>query len=403
MDFSTYLKNAAAGNQYRGHGHKVLLRQEDADLIDSYLVERVGFGLGGTTALTTAGYLTMVSRALSHPFTNMTTNEILKLTTRYNNELKQNTRRRLYPTLRGFLAWLHESGHNSAIDLEKVNKIKTPGLDSETKKASEMFTADQIKALIAACTSSRDRALVAMMFEGALRPIEITSARWEDLNFDRYGATFDTAKKTGKPRRIRLIWSAPYLLAWKNDYPEVKRDAPVFINKHYFGEKPHYRPITQSGIKTLFYQLQDRAGIPRRAPYFLRHSRITSLIADEVPESVVKMLAWGSLKSNMLATYAHLSNADVDRILLQRAGLKMEAKEAYDGIKPLQCTHCGGINRPTAKFCETCGLPLTEEARASLQTATVKVEGDPRFKMAFDAAMRALEAGPATHAPGASG
>src|SRR5208283_3152601 len=275
--------------------------------------------------------------------------------------------------------------------------------DCETKKASEMFTADQIKALIAAGMTSRDRALVAMMFEGALRPIEIASAQWEDLNFDRYGATFDTAKKTGKPRRIRLIWSAPYLLEWKNDYPEVKGNAPVFINKFHFQKAPHYRSITQSGIKTLFYQLQDIAGIPRRAPYFLRHSRITSMIADEIPESVVKMTAWGSLKSDMLATYAHLSNADVDRILLQRAGLKMEAKEAHDGIKPLQCTHCGGINRHTAKFCETCGLPLTEEARASLQTATEKVEDDPRFMKAFKAAMKALEDEPAARAPGTYG
>jgi hypothetical protein len=128
--------------------------------------------------------------------------------------------------------------------------------------------------------------------------------------------------------------------------------------------------ITQSGIKTLFYGLLNKAEITKKiSPYYLRHSRITSMIADEIPQSVVMLQAWGNLSSKMMSTYTHLQNADIDRILLTRAGVVTEDIKRDDTIlKPRQCPNCGKVHTPTTRFCDECGTALTGEAITQVQT-----------------------------------
>ncbi len=153
--------------------------------------------------------------------------------------------------------------------------------------------------------------------------------------------------------------SAPYLLSWKNDHPKPEPDLPIFIS---LKSNSRIQPLTQSGLKTLIYGLGHQA-LPGKDifPYLLRHSRITAMIADEIPESIVKTQGWGSVNSRMLGTYTHLSNADVDRVLLTRAGITSPETKKDDSLKPRQCSHCGKVHPPTRKFCDECGTPLTKE------------------------------------------
>jgi len=65
----------------------------------------------------------------------------------------------------------------------------------------------------------------------------------------------------------------------------------------------------------------------------------------------------------MMGTYTHLSNADIDRVMLTRAGITTIETKKDESLKPLQCSHCGKVHEPTAKFCIECGTPLTKEAK----------------------------------------
>jgi integrase/ribosomal protein L37E len=274
---------------------------------------------------------------------------------------------------------LISEGINTRLDLKKISpNLKAPALDLDGRKPSMMLSGEEIKTLIETAHTSRDRAIIAMMYEGSLRPIEVISATWNDLNFDKFGAQFTTNKKTGKSRYIRLIMAAPYLLAWKNDHPQPYPDMPIFVS---LKSARIITPLTQSGLKTLIYAL-GREALPGKEifPYLLRHSRITGLIADEVPESIVKMQGWGSVNSRMLGTYTHLSNIDMDRVLLSRAGITTEEIKKDESLKPPQCTHCGKVNLVTAKFCDECGTPLTDDVRQYLETKTRAIENSPRFE-----------------------
>ena len=89
----------------------------------------------------------------------------------------------------------------------------------------------------------------------------------------------------------------------------------------------------------------------------------------------------------MLATYSHLVNSDVDKILLTRAGIITEDERNKDNaLNPRQCPHCGKVHTPTTKFCNDCGTALTKEAQATQEQAVSVVDAgmiknaqDPAF------------------------
>jgi integrase len=356
------------------------IKEKDRKIISDYLAEQPK--LKPSTAKMVAVYLVLLCRDLPLPLSDIDTKDVLQYIAKAEIKLKQNTRRRFYPLLRGFLQWMVAEGVNAKLNMDKIiPNLKPPAFDLEGRKPSQMLSGEDVKKLIEGARYSRDRALLATMYEGSLRPVEICSAVWSDINFDKFGCQFSTNKKTGKSRYIRLIMAAPYLLQWKNDHPCPEPDQPVFVSMR---SSKVIAPITQPGIKCLLYQL-GREVLPDKKvfPYLLRHSRITSLIADEVPESVVKLQAWGSVNSRMLETYAHLSNADVDRVMLSRAGIETVETKKDESLKPHKCPHCGFVNIPTAGFCNTCGSSLTEEAAKS-QAQAVSIADDAMIQNAND-------------------
>lgn len=356
-----YLVHVLSPESYRGRPAPEGIRSEDADLIQRFVDHRRLYARSLTdyTAKITAQYLVMTAREL-HGLSGAETDQWIRVLSTFKKNLKRNTCRRIFPIIKQFTSWLVEEGINPGLQVQKIRSVQTPGPDYQTRKPSDMLTGEELKKMIETAGDIRNKALIAMLYEGALRPIEAVSAVWDDLTFDRYGARFITARKTGKPRNIRLILAADYLKQWRNEYPGTPEgDAPLFV-----AIKSPYNPITQSGIKTVIYDVVRKAGIKKHInPYSLRHSRITALIADEVPESMVKTIAWGSVRSNMLATYLHLKDSDIDRVLLTRAGVEVEEKTRSESLKKPQCPNCGQMNSLTARYCEVCGHPLTEEAK----------------------------------------
>jgi len=79
----------------------------------------------------------------------------------------------------------------------------------------------------------------------------------------------------------------------------------------------------------------------------------------------------------MLSVYSHLSNEDIDRAVLERNGIRKPPEPETRLMAARQCRRCMKIIPPTASFCATCGLPLTEEVLASLRELMAFIEGYP--------------------------
>jgi site-specific recombinase XerD len=344
--------------------------KSDTEIIKQYLDECTTNGLSESSAKTVASHLCGVSRKFPN-FKKMDTKIASAAFSMLRQTKKPNTARRAMHILKQFVQWMSKKKINTKIDLESIKNIKLPSLEYDTKQASDMLSGKEIEKMMEAAHNDRDRALIAMVYEGALRPIEAECATWDNLNFDKYGAQFTTSKKTGKPRYVRLIMSAPYLLRWKNACPsEITINGSIFTSL-----KAPYEPLTIWGIKSAVMTAIKKSGIKKKvSTYYLRHSRVTQMMKDGITESVIKLQGWGSLRTNMLSTYTHLTNADMDKVLLTHAGIVTEPeKDKEVSLKPRQCSHCGKVNLVTAKFCDECGTGLTPETKKQVLTIEQKV------------------------------
>lgn len=276
--------------------------------------------------------------------------------------LSQNT---LYDTVsifKPFYSWMIDEGYTS-IPEKKLRAIKRPPIDKMTKTADDLLSPDEIGAIISACTNSRDRALIHVLYEGGFRIGEIGHLRWGDIKFDDGGAVVNVDFKTGKPRYIRLVMAKQVLATWKKDHPDARADAYVFLDRS-------GAPVNYYAILKQLQRIVKRAGITKRVtPHTFRHSRITHLIKEgKMGESVIKLIMWGSTDTDMFSTYLHLTGGDIDRQINEAYGLVDKKAPREKRLEPIQCPQCKEINSPTAKFCAECGFELTEEARVEKNT-----------------------------------
>lgn len=278
--------------------------------------------------------------------------------------------------IKPFYLWMIENGY-SVMKEKDIQKIKRPRRDLMTKTAADILTEDEIKRMVTACQSSRDRAILMMLYDGGFRIGELGTLTWGQVKFDDYGCVVNTDEKTGKPRYVRLLASASYLAAWKQDYPfSPDKEALVFISNR-------RKALEYNAFYKQLQYIAERAGIVKKVhPHIFRHTRITDLINRKVPESVIKTMMWGSLTTDMFACYAHLTNENVDNAILEQAGVKRpDQKEDSKALMPRQCPACHFLNGPTHNFCGKCGTGLTEEARQSLEVKTKAIEKDPSHEI----------------------
>ncbi len=88
---------------------------------------------------------------------------------------------------------------------DDIEEIQVPSDDTMTKTAAQMFDDEEILAMISACGSSMERAMIATLYEGALRIKELGTLTWERVSFNEQNVVINVNVKTNKPRRIPLF------------------------------------------------------------------------------------------------------------------------------------------------------------------------------------------------------
>jgi len=139
-----------------------------------------------------------------------TKEDIDNLILRINNSgYAQISKGKLKLTLKRFYKWLYNSTtYPDLVSDVKVDRGKT------TKKASDMLTEDDIKQLIAACLNSRDKALIALLYDSGMRVGELLGLRVKDLQIGKDISFINVDGKTGV-RRIPIGFSLPYLTNYR--------------------------------------------------------------------------------------------------------------------------------------------------------------------------------------------
>lgn len=353
----TAIKQALASGQ---------IDRRDEALLREFIAERRGSAGISTGRANKIAYTLIGWRRFLPPFGGLTITDIYTgieaMRTGKNQRgkpFKQNTQHDYVRILKQFLLWLIE---NEYIDLpeKKMRKIRTPSKDMMTKKAGDLLTPQEVQAMVKACTTSRARAMILALYEGGFRIGEIAQLKWGDLKVDSKGIAVNLDFKTGMPRYIRLVMSKKYIAEWRADYPQpVTPESLLFLNE--YGE-----PITYAAAAKQIRRAARRAGINKRiTPHLFRHSRITHLLQEGMKESTLKMMMWGSVATDMLRTYAHLTGSDIDSEISRIYGLESgPAATMHEKLEPIVCPACHLVNPPGEEYCRDCMEPLTPEAIA---------------------------------------
>lgn len=385
----------STGNNLENSVEEGRITPEDADLIREFTSEIVATSHISQSRKYKITYSLTGWRRFIGPFRENTIADIFAgveaLQTAHKDDgtrlFKQNTVADYVRFLKRFYRWLIENGY-SEVPEKKIRKIKAPSYDTATKTAEMLLEPEEVRRMIDACLSSRDRAIVSMLYEGGFRPGEIGTLLWKQVKFTDWNVAINTDFKTGKGRYVPLVMAREFLAQWRADYPgTVTPDAPVFVSNQ-------RRPLQYQGLRKQLKVIARRAGVKKRiTPHIFRHSRITHLIREGYQESVIKKMMWGNLATEMFQTYAHLTDADIDDEIAAQNGIKPPAaKEQAECLEPRQCPRCYTVNAPTHDFCSKCGFALTAQAVEDVRIAEEQAELTPEYQAVYDRVMRDLQA-----------
>ncbi len=342
---------------------KSLKEGGNGDLILKFMNKLFAEGLSKPRVVKYANHLKVVSEKLGKSFLAVTPDDI----TTFLSELEQSdysvyTKRDYKIVLRRFFKFLGKE--------ELIKGVKTTVKENRKKLPEEILTKPEVRKMIEVADHPRDKAILAVLYEGGLRIGELASVRMKNIEFDEYGAVIKVQGKTGE-RRVRLVTSASLLAKWMEMHPgRENKEASLWVNL-----STNYRKegVTYQGISENIKRIARKAGVEKRiTPHLFRHSRATHLAGDLTEAEMNEVFGWVQ-GSNMPATYVHLSGRDVDDKILQIHGLKPRGKEKQDEMRPIECPRCQYINSPVSRYCGRCGTVLDEKERIKLEVKGVEL------------------------------
>lgn len=290
----------------------------------------------------------------------------------------QNTYRDIIASSKMFFKWLAKA-NRSSLTRDEIDEIGIPTADEHTIEDKDLLTEDSRDAMVKACQNSRDRAIISLMFEAGLRPVEIGRLTFKDVEFTSNSMNIRTAEKTGRKRKIPAPVSKMYLKAWLNDCPyDPAPDAVVFCSLTPMVSPDGSRqwlPLKDDAIRRQIKTIAQIAGIKNyRKLYQFRHTAISSWINGGLPERMAMEMSHGG-DTKMLRIYYHVTHDEIEKRVMAMNGME-PAEPVKKAPTALVCAGCGSKNPVTLRYCGNCGAPLTEEARDQVRSTDEKLAED---------------------------
>ena len=295
-----------------------------------------------------------------------------------------------YGTLRGIRQALKHF-FADALGREWADDI-TVGTPKQTHVTeNDVFDGDDTGAIFDACIDTQEQALVATLLATGLRIGAVHSLRLGDVAFRPVGEAtlaFITIRTEvigtkGLAGERPLTWASPYVKNWVGAHPrQGDDDAPLFCAKQ-SGENPSGSFTRGDHVerRTLHRWLE---GIKKRTevdtplnPHTFRHTAITRMYYDDVPEKRIKwMVGWGK-DSSQFERYVHLRDEEMMAGFLADYG----HEDAVPDVGPAfdTCPHCSAPLHEwvNPQACPGCGLPLNVTA-ADLAASATALETDAK-------------------------
>jgi site-specific recombinase XerD len=245
-------------------------------------------------------------------------------------------------------------------------KEKNPRVTPEN-----LLTQEEIVAILKTTTNKRDRAMIYVLFEAALRPSELLTMHTNGVVFKDDYCLISANGKTGI-KRIPLITSSKPLLEWLNEHPyRDDPQAPLWCSLDHNHEG---KRLSYTHFRLIIKRLAQKAGIKKTIwPYLYRHTSLTAM-AKVFTESRLEQFAGWTYGSKMTRRYVHFSARDLEDAMLELHGLKTTSK-AEGLAKLVECPRCSSKNPFGDTRCTTCGMILDKETALKFEDVERQKEG----------------------------
>lgn len=251
--------------------------------------------------------LSTLSKMLGKPLSKANRKDIERLLIKINqSDYSPHTKKDFRITIKKFWHFLGKD--------DMVSWVRTT-MKRKELPLPRVLTREELLLLVQACKTVRDKALLYSLFESGTRIDELLSVKLSELEFDSYGAIILINNSKTKSRRIRICGQAvDYLKEWVDvNHPTKNQDDRLF-------------PISYPALRKNLKGITKRAGITKRVHFHMfRHGRATELSKSLTEAELDVFMGW-EVGSDMARTYVHLSGKDLDKKILQVAGVTKEQK-----------------------------------------------------------------------------
>jgi integrase len=249
-------------------------------MAEAYYNKALARGLSPLGVRKTLYCLARLSGLLGKPFSKSSLNDLERAMARIETSFyAENTKNLFRATVKAFY------GKQDP----RVSWIRVRGRTLTPKLPEDLISREELAWLISATRDRRKKALLAFLYDSAMRPREFAALRREHVVPDGQGMFVMIPRAKTPARTIYLTESRK----WLGDIP--------------FGMNP-------STMSNFFKRTGKRMG-KRLYPYLLRHSRITELSKVWSDEMLKKFAGW-TPSSPMLEVYVHLSHNDLRYAML---------------------------------------------------------------------------------------
>jgi len=209
------------------------------------------------------------------------------------------------------------------------------------KRRPKTLTKEQVARLIAACDNERDRLLLVLLYESALRIGEALALWLEDIDVASYRlhvrdrGELANGAEIKTPAAERAVDVSPDLVYRIMDYVAGAHTEGVATN-HLFVKMrgPHAgQPLAYADVNDLFQRLARKTGITASA-HLLRHSSLTALARIGWAPEHLRVRAGHAHFQTTYQLYVHPSEEDL-RAEWERTQLRVQvAEERAHGAGP---------------------------------------------------------------------
>jgi integrase len=240
--------------------------------------------------------------------------------------------------------------------------------DPEPDEADMLDLEEDVEPMLDCARNPRDRALIALAFEGGFRGGELYDLRVKDISDGKHSMKVRVDGKRGE-HDVHLIWATPHVERWLADHPGGRDD-------HVVSKLTEPGQLSYQRFLQCFKESAERAGIEKPVtPTNFRKSNAYWLATREKSQAFIEDRQGRARGSPVISRYvAKFSGETAETQYAQMHGLDVGEETASEEMAPVTCPRCDKDTPRDRDFCLHCHQVLDIEMKDLVDTVTERLD-----------------------------